>query len=145
MRLRLFLHVDKNHTLIVLNIVTCFTGSYRIASRDIIVHQSRPSKQTETSRGTKNAPKHVFCCFLKPMTDSIFKLLIPYYWALKNKSKIQWLFVERICRASIPNRYLMYRVGPLVRNAAIWCRQWVLILLLDLVSDIPWNTDTVTW
>lgn len=74
-----------NPTLFKLYKMSRFGGFSRVHLQDIVIHDSRASKQTKTSWTTQDTTKHMLSSFLKPMTNSVFELLIPYHrtWGMK--------------------------------------------------------------
>lgn len=74
----------RKFTLIILNIMLWFCRWGCVSSHDVVIHKWRPSEQTETPRTAQHTTHYVFCWFLQPVTDSVFKLLVPYHRTWKN-------------------------------------------------------------
>ena len=53
-----------------------------VSSHYVVIHEGGSPKQTETPGTAQDTSHYVLSCFLKPMADGVFKLLIPYHWTL---------------------------------------------------------------
>ena len=87
--------IYEKYTLVILNVINCFHRFPCVRSHHIVVHKSRSSKKAETSGAAEDTPSHVLCCFLQPMTDGVFKLLVPnhrpWYTTLNRQMRHRWL------------------------------------------------------
>lgn len=45
----------------------------------MVIHQGRPSEQTEASRTAQHRTKHMLCRLLEPVTYCILKFLVPHH------------------------------------------------------------------
>ncbi len=66
-------------TLVELHILSGFCTDCGVFPHDIVVHDSGASEQGETARTAQYTSYHVFCGLLEPVSDGIFKPLIPYH------------------------------------------------------------------
>lgn len=69
--------VKQEPTLVILHILSSSCCSCCVLLQDVVVHQRRPSKQTETSWTAQHRAEHMLCGLLQPMAHCVFKLLVP--------------------------------------------------------------------